>query len=236
MSIFLTAEWRKLAIVNYTVDPELLRAWLPAGVELDLRNGHCYVSLVGFLFLNTRLKGIPVPFHTDFEEVNLRFYVKRRLPGGEVRRGVVFIRELVPKAAITLVANFIYKEHYATVPMQHSFRRENGLLEVTYGWELSGKHSFAVIAEEHAVPMEAGSEAEFITEHYWGYTKLDAATTSEYPVEHPRWEVYPVRDYRIDVDFGKVYGAAFGFLAKEQPASVMLAEGSEIVVKSGGKI
>ena len=36
----------------------------------------CYVSLVGFMFKNTRLLNIPIPFHTDFEEVNLRFYVK----------------------------------------------------------------------------------------------------------------------------------------------------------------
>lgn len=236
MSVFLTAEWRKLVLANYAVDPELLRPRLPAGVELDMRSGTCYVSLVGFMFQNTRLKGIPVPFHTDFEEVNLRFYVKRNLPDGTVRRGVVFIRELVPKAAITLVANVIYKEPYATVPMRHSITNENGQLVVEYGFRLSGEHSFRVGTQTTSLPMEPGSEAEFITEHYWGYTKLDATTTSEYPVEHPRWEIYPVHQYRINVDFGKVYGPEFGFLTNEKPVSVMLAEGSKIVVKGGGKI
>lgn len=74
---FLKAEWRRLALVNYIIDKHLLVKYLPAGTELDLRNGNCYVSLVGFMFINTRLLGLRIPFHKNFEEVNLRFCVKR---------------------------------------------------------------------------------------------------------------------------------------------------------------
>jgi uncharacterized protein len=232
MSVFLSAEWRKLAIANYAVEPSLLASFLPKGTELDLWNNTCYVSLVGFLFLNTSLKGIKIPFHTDFEEVNLRFYVKR-LDHDGTKRGVVFIKEFVPKAALTFVANTFYGEHYQTVPMNHVMVNdaEKGTLKVGYNWKLKEWHSLSVTAD--AVPNDiiAGSEEEFITEHYWGYTKVGSTRTSEYAVEHPRWRVYQVKDYTIDVNFGKLYGDQFTFLNKLKPVSVFLAEGSEIIVR-----
>src|SRR5579875_2618177 len=114
-SPFLTAEWRHLIMAQYEVPAATLAPYLPSGVELDLFRGACYVSLVGFLFDRVRIKGIAIPFHTRFEEVNLRFYVRRTGPDGASRRGVVFIREFVPRAAITLVANALYQEPYATL-------------------------------------------------------------------------------------------------------------------------
>jgi uncharacterized protein len=87
---FLYAEWRKLALFNYTIAPEALQPFMPYGTELDLWNGKCYISLIGFMFKNTRVLGLPIPGHINFEEVNLRFYVKRKV-NGEWRRGVVFI-------------------------------------------------------------------------------------------------------------------------------------------------
>lgn len=229
---FLQAEWRKLAMANYAVKPELLLPFVPAKTELDFWNNSCYVSLVGFMFLNTRVLGIKVPFHVNFEEVNLRFYVRYQ-DAGEWKRGVVFIKEIVPRAALTFVANTLYGEHYETLPMQHTWKTEADRLQVEYRWKKLAWHTFSVEADSNAVPLEARSEAEFITEHYWGYTKINTNKTSEYQVEHPRWEIYPTQNYAIDVDFRKVYGKEFAFLSKEKPASVFLAEGSEIRVKSG---
>ncbi len=120
---FLTAEWRKLAFANYEVSPDMLLPYLPYGTELDLWKDRCYVSLIGFMFQETRLKGIKIPFHVNFEEVNLRFYVKR-WSGKEWRRGVVFIKEIVPKPAIAFVANTLYNENYQSLPMKHSWRTQ----------------------------------------------------------------------------------------------------------------
>lgn len=231
---FLTAEWRKLAMANYAVDSNLLQKFLPAKTELDLWNNTCYVSLVGFMFLNTRLKGIKIPFHVNFEEVNLRFYVRYKHEQ-EWRRGVVFIKEIVPKPALTLVANTVYKEKYETMPMKHIWLNSTDTLDVEYNWKKGIWNSFKVMAHNQPIAIETGSEEEFITEHYWGYTKISDQKTSEYQVEHPRWLVYPTRDYRIEVDYGNVYGNEFSFLSTEKPKSVFLAEGSEIKV-NGGKI
>jgi len=235
-STFLTAEWRKLIMANYVVAEELLQPHLPVGTELDKYGGRCYVSLVGFLFQNTRLKSIPIPFHRTFEEVNLRFYVQHTKPTGESRRGVVFISELVPRFALTLVANTIYGENYGTVPLRHHWEENREERSVRYQWRHRSRwNELQVRAALHPQPIEAGSAEEFFTEHYWGYTKR-VASTSEYEVLHPRWLMYPILQHSIDVDFGALYGSEFTFLSERTPESVLLAEGSEIEVRAGERI
>lgn len=236
MSTFLSAEWRKLILINYAIEEKHLLPYLPAGTQLDTYNGICYVSLVGFMFINTKLKGIPVPFHQNFEEVNLRFYVKHKTKNGAERRGVVFIKEIVPKMMISFVANTLYGEHYETLDMDHSWNERDGLLEVEYKIEKEQWYSMKVIADPASEEIPVSCEAEFITEHYWGYTKLNETETSEYEVWHPRWKVHPVKSYSCDFDFGKVYGSDFAFINDLKPFSVMLAEGSEIKVMEGGKL
>lgn len=233
---FLKAEWRKLAIANYAIDPAILQKYLPAKTELDLWNNTCYVSLVGFMFTNVRVLGIPIPFHRNFEEVNLRFYV-RHYDKGEWKRGVVFIKELVPRAAITFIANTIYKEHYQTVKMNHTWKLDSNPIEIEYTW-FSGKqeNKFQVLAQNTALELIPGSETEFITEHYWGYSKITETKTTEYEVRHPKWKAYDVIDHKIDVRFDLVYGNDFEFLNTQKPFSVMLAEGSEISVEGKRKL
>ncbi|MFN0201967.1 MAG: YqjF family protein [Bacteroidia bacterium] len=229
---FLSAEWRKLAIANYEIDSQVLLPYLPNGTELDIWEGHCYVSLVGFMFVNTKMLGVNIPFHTHFEEVNLRFYVKRK-SGDTWKRGVVFIKEIVPKMMISFVANTLYNEHYETMEMRHTWTETEQGREVEYQWECKENwHTFRVQAEKEAQEIPIGSEAEFITEHYWGYTKINDQKTMEYEVTHPRWLHYPVINHEIHADFGAIYGADFAFLNRLKPASVMLAEGSEITVES----
>ncbi|MCW3162546.1 YqjF family protein [Chryseobacterium oryctis] len=227
---FLKAEWRKLAIINYEINPEILTKYLPEGTELDFYKGKCYVSLVGFMFLNTKLLGLSIPFHRNFEEVNLRFYVKKK-EGNEWKRGVVFIKEIVPKPALSFVANSIYKENYETMPMQNLIHEKDNELLIKYSWKDKTWHSIEVCAENEPLKMEKDSEFEFITEHYWGFTKI-GNTTSEYEVCHPKWNYYRVKNYEIEIDFKKIYGNDFEYLNHQDPISVMLAEGSEIEVKT----
>lgn len=227
---FLKAEWRKLAIINYEINPDILQEYLPEGTELDFYKGKCYVSLVGFMFLNTKLLGLPIPFHRNFEEVNLRFYVKKN-ENGIWKRGVVFIKEIVPKPALSFVANSIYKENYHTMPMKNIIREKDDELLIKYSWKDKSWHSIEIKAETQTQPMEEDSEFEFITEHYWGFTKKEDKT-SEYEVCHPKWDCYQVKEYQLDIDFHKIYGEEFECLNHQIPISVMLAEGSEIEVKT----
>ena len=233
--IFLTAEWRKLILANYQVDKEILLHYLPPHVVLDDWQGKYYVSLIGFMFVNTKLRGYGIPFHGNFEEINLRFYVKYN-SNGIWKRGVVFIKEIVPKPAITFIANTIYGENYQTLRTKHSWETGEEKLAISYAWKNKTWNEIKVVANSKSEEIRIGSEEEFITEHYWGYTKIGQNVTSEYGVEHPRWETYPVIDYHIDVDFAHNYGKEFGFLANTKPNSIMLAEGSAIHVMKGKKL
>ncbi|MEZ5366692.1 MAG: DUF2071 domain-containing protein [Bryobacterales bacterium] len=223
---FLTAEWRSLAMLNYSVEPGLLEPFVPAGLELDLFDGVAYVSLVGFLFLDCRVMGVPVPLHRNFEEVNLRFYVVRRI-GGELRRGVVFLKEIVPRAAIAWTARAFYNEPYTAMPMRHAAEPRR----VGYGWKSSRRwHSFDVDLEGEPALAEEGSEQEFITEHYWGYCAQRDGGCVEYRVDHPRWKIWTVAASTIEVDFAEIYGERFAPSLQASPSSAFVADGSAISV------
>ena len=230
MDTFLTAQWENLIMANYEVEPSILLPYLPKGVELDYFQGKTYVSLVGFLFRKTSIFKVPIPFMGTFEEVNLRFYVVRKV-GNELRRGVVFINETVPNKLVAWVANKLYKEHYIAIPSKHNWAVTREKKEIEYQWKVQSKwNSIKVTASMTKHKMETGSIEEFIYEHYYGYTKVDPEHSIEYKVNHPVWEVNTIADYQIKCDFAASYGNDFEFLNYQEPNSIMLAEGSEVSV------
>ncbi|GAA4044533.1 DUF2071 domain-containing protein [Flavobacterium chungnamense] len=228
---FLTAEWNDLAMFNYEIDPKILENYVPKGTEIDLWNDKCYISLIGFMFENVKVLGIKVPFHINFEEVNLRFYVKR-FENGIWKRGVVFVKEIVPKHAISIVANTLYNEHYQTMKMRNSRTENETSKSFQYEWYKNAKwNSIAMTTEKKAIPIEPNSEAEFITEHYFGYTNYNKDKSIEYAVSHPRWEQLKVIQSKINVDLESIYGNDFKFLQDLVPTSEFLALGSKITIE-----
>lgn len=226
----LLAEWNNIVMANYIVPKEVLLPYLPAKTELDSFGGNCYVILVGFMFLNTKMRGFSVPFHINFEEVNLRFYVIYSDKGIK-KKGVVFIKEIVPRHAISLVAKSIYRQNYVTMNMRHLYQSEGDFFEAQYEWKYKNKwNRLSARAHKKSIPIIPGSHEGFIADHYWGYRKYSDTITYEYEVEHPRWASLKVSNYEVDCDFGEIYGKEFSFLNKADPASVMLIKGSEIRV------
>lgn len=232
---FLEAEWLNLVMLNYEVDPAVLRDRVPVGCELDAWSGHTFISVVGFQFLRTRVLGIAIPFHQDFEEVNLRFYVRRK-NGDEWRRGVVFIRELVPRRAIAMTANYAYGENYLAVPMKHAVQMNDAdaSRSVSYGWKRN-KEWESVTAMFRGEPFYPGdgTEESFITEHYWGYARRGDGRTLEYQVEHPRWRVWRTDQARLSCDAASLYGEEFTTALMRQPRTAFVADGSAVIVRRG---
>jgi uncharacterized protein len=236
--VFLSAEWRDLVMLNYEVDPQLLRDYVPRGTELDSFGGKTYVSLVGFRFLRTKLFGVlPLPFHSDFEEINLRFYVRRR-EGDENRRGVVFIREIVPKRAVALIARLAYGENYARYPMRRLVSADGARKVAQYEWRLRSGQWPRIHGEGEGDPVLAadGSLEQFITEHYWGYSKQNDGGTLEYHVTHPQWRVWHSASGGFEGDAAETYGSACGGALNRPPNSAFIAEGSPVVVFKGRRI
>ena len=227
-------------MLNYEVDPALLVPRLPSGTELDLLHGKAFVSLVGFCFLDTRLWGVPVPFHRNFEEVNLRFYVRRR-EDGRIKRGVVFIQEIVPRRAIAMVARLAYRENYRRLPMSHRIERDSagaraGLV-VEYAWRWGSRwNRMTVRAPGEPQAMVEGSEQQFMAEHYWGYSALPNHGCLEYRVSHEPWRVWNASEARFEGDAAALYGAELGALLDGPPSSAFLAEGSPVSVYTGRRL
>ena len=235
--IFLTAEWRDLVLLNYEVDPGLLLPRVPRGTELDYWNSNAFVSMVGFRFVNTRVFGIRIPLHSNFTEVNLRFYVRRR-EQGEVRRGVVFIREIVPRRAIALVARVFYNENYVTLPMAHEVgRNEDGSVSASYRWRSGRRWSeIRLESQGNPEPLRDGSEEQFIADHYWGYAAQRDGGCVEYQVVHPSWKVWQARQAEFVGDAEQLYGPAFAAALSQRPSSAFLAAGSPVTVMRGRRL
>lgn len=233
---FLTAEWRNLLMANYEIDPGVLKKYLPPHTELDRFHDRHYVSLVGFMFQHTKIGGRSFPFHRHFEEVNLRFYVRCR-EGDQWKRGVVFIKEIVPRRMITLIANTFYKEKYATHTMNHQWKETERGLQVSYEWKVANEWNYlSALAEGKPRVISPESEEAFITEHYWGYTFLNAQGTGVYQVVHPPWKIHRVKEYEVHCNALALYGKEFKEPLSKPPVSIFLAEGSPIQVMPGSKI
>lgn len=223
-------------MANYMVDPAILQKYIPQKTELDFYNGNAYVSLVGFMFMDTKVRGFKIPFHINFEEVNLRFYVRFN-DNGTWKRGTVFIKEIVPKRAISFIANTVYHEKYSTKTMNHFLIEKEDIISLGYHWKHFYKwHKLEADIDKAAFPMQPGSEEEFIAEHYWGYSKYNDNTTFEYNVVHSPWRIHTVKNYNIACDFKVNYGSAFSFLQNASPNSVFMAEGSAISVLEKRKL
>ncbi len=230
MNTFLKAKWQNLIMANYEIEPSYLLPYLPNGVELDYFNGKAYISLVGFLFKNTSIFNIPIPFMGTFEEVNLRFYVVRRVDN-EIRRGVVFINETVPNKLVAWVANKLYKEHYTAIPTQHKWLISHDSKGIKYQWKVKSKwNSIMVNASSEKQKIKKNSIEAFIFEHYYGYTKVNNQRSIEYKINHPSWKINTINNSEIECDFEAFYGKDFRILNNTKPHSIMLAEGSSISV------
>jgi uncharacterized protein YqjF (DUF2071 family) len=232
LAVFLTAEWKDLAVLTYSIDPAALKPHLPPGLHLDQWRGEALVSLVGFRFLGTKILGCPVPFWGSFPEVNLRFYVRRDTSDGG-RRGVVFIKEIVPYRAVSSIARGLYNENYHSAPMAH----QSAAGTADYRWQWEGRENrIAVFARSLATLPDDESLDSFIVEHHWGYSRSRSGDCIEYEVGRRPWRTYPVERFEMDVDVARVYGPEFAAALSRTPISVVLAEGSKISVSFGRRL
>lgn len=222
--IFLSAKWEHLVFVNFEIDPKLLAPYIPTGTKLDFFNGKTYISLVAFLFSNTKTMGVvPAFFHRCFEEINLRFYVIRQ-EKEQTKRGVVFIKEIISKPFMAWIANHLYHENYITMPTSNH-------LDIGHHYEYRwGASNVTVATNGNSLNVKEDSFERWITEHYWGYTQVHKEKTIEYEVKHPVWNLYEVTNHHLNVNFSESFGKEYQEYIQKTPSSVLLAQGSKVTV------
>jgi uncharacterized protein YqjF (DUF2071 family) len=238
---FLTARWTELAMLNFKVPADVIARMAPVGTEPNLFGGTAYLSVVGFMFRDARLFGWRMPGHGRFEEVNLRYYVRREV-GGEVRRGVVFVREIAPRPIVAAVARWVYNESYVTRRMRNEIELAGATPgagdRVGYAWRTGrGRacHWNRVAARVAAAPQlpAVGSLEEFIVEHYWAYVRGRDGLTREYRVAHRPWRVAPAADVVWDCDLEATYDSPLAAYLAAPPVMGMIADGSAVQVFRG---
>jgi uncharacterized protein YqjF (DUF2071 family) len=227
--VFLQAQWRHLVVLNFEIDPEILSPMIPRGVELDNFKGRTLISLVAFEFAGARLLGVPIPFHQLFPEINLRCYVRRRV-NDYLRRGVFFLKEIVPKRAVVLVANWLFNEAFSPAKISHSIDPEGAEFHARLG-----AHRIRLRARRagELTAAAANSEESFVLEHYYAYNVARRGHTLEYQVEHPRWRIWRAEARTLKLDAEEIYGDAIGSALRRAPTSVFIADGSEVRVHTG---
>lgn len=225
---FLTAYWHNLINITYAISPTLLTSYLPKGVTLATKDGKAFVSLVAFSFEETKVKGIKIPFHVNFPEINLRFYVNYK---GKV--AVCFINEFVPKQCIALVANKLYNEPYIAYPMKVSTEVNEKQQELTISHQITKRkqvHRLKAIVSTQSYTPESNTIAHYFKEHDLGLGIDKKGRTLYYRVEHPIWAIYPIKEYIVQMDFEQLYGKPWGILNTLEPLHILVAKGSKIAV------
>jgi uncharacterized protein YqjF (DUF2071 family) len=190
------------------------------------------LSLVAFHFADNRVLGVPIPFAREYDQINLRFYVRRRLEDGGWRRGVVFLRELAPAKPVVAGARFVYGERYDCVPVTARVRPPGAAGtrggRAVYRWrDRHQVHRLAVDFHGPAALPGPGSLEDFLTDRHFGYVSAERATR-EYRVDHPPWRVWPATDARLSHGIADAFGRRFERALDRAPLSAFVAEGSRM--------
>ncbi|MGC4037153.1 MAG: DUF2071 domain-containing protein [Chitinophagaceae bacterium] len=230
MATLLSAHWTNLLTATFEADKSFLQQYVPVGTELDDWNGKYLLSLVAFMFERPSLLGIPSPFYRSFEEINLRFYVKYR-QNNEMRKGVVFIKEIAPSSAIGLTAKLLYKENFISLPMKHEFKKEKHAVKTIYSCKINNEWSYLNMESR---PEETKPEAQtieyFIWNRYWGYTSAGKEKTMEFNISHQPWKIFPAFRFVMGMDIETIYGKQFDKYLKAEPLSAFLMDGGHTKV------
>lgn len=228
----ITAAWTNIAVVTWEVEPDLLAPYVPPTLSLNLRDSMAFVSLVGLQFSNLRVRGVRVPGHQHFDEINLRFYVRKT-----GYQGVTFIREYAPRPLAALMARILYSEPYRAAPVRGRITADEATIVAGYEIDYGGRTSqFSLTGQRPPVRPDNTTLEHFLLEQHWGFTTTRGGQMMRYEVEHPVWHIYPIVSYTLDFDFAAVYGPKWAVLGESEPRSLVLATGSDVTISRPRRI
>jgi hypothetical protein len=188
MVLPLAMGWRHLLFENWAVDPALVSAHLPDDLSVDTHDGDAWLSVVPFINVCVRPRGLPAWTGLRLPELNLRTYVTR---DGEP--GVYFFSLDAQGVASVLGARIFHHlpYYYARISLSWDDGR------VAFGSRRL--HPGDRPAEYEATywptgePFSAPDDdlARFLVERYQFFTQAPDGTLRYTTVEHEPWTLYP---------------------------------------------
>ena len=229
MKLSISSEFRKVALLTYSVPPEVVEKYLPEHTKPDFYNGNCLISIAGFQVPKLKVAGIKMPLLKDFDEIDLQIYVKR-FDGAKWQKGVVVINRIFAHPLGEPLANTFLKTNFLTMPTQAKVDETEEYVRVEYSWQFEEQEQkFWVKSNRLAAPYDKDTEAAFILDRPFGFIKAEDQNY-QYSIKHVDWHLYTVEEYAVDIDFSKQFDPAFNILNNQTPQSVILTEGSTVEI------
>ena len=231
--VLMTARFSEVVAVNFQIDPKVLAPRIPKGLELDFYKGETYVSLVAMMLRDVRVWGIPIHIATGFEELNMRFYVRRK-DGDGYQRGACFIKDYVSSGAAAWILGSLFKADFHKIKMKHDntgFADDGeSVPSVDYRWKV-GDHWNRLRIKARSKVQKTGSDTKvgFILNHNNEYSSRKGKTL-EYRATHPTWTVWDAAQANFTCDVKTLFGQEFEKPLSKRPASVFVASGSDFTI------
>lgn len=187
--------WGDLLFLHWRVPEELLRKHIPAGLDVDTYEGRAFVGVTPFTLWGVRPVFVPpVPFLSEFHEINVRTYVH-----AEGVPGVWFFSLDANSTAAVLGARAFYRLPYfdaridrtregdTTVYSASRTDKEGAPAEFEARWDVGGDQPEA----------EPGTLDFFLTERYCLYA-ADGGKLYRARIHHKPWPLHDakLRSYR----------------------------------------
>ena len=86
-----------------------------------------------------------------------------------------------------------------------------------------------------SLAAEGGLE-QFISEHYWGYSRRRDGRSLEYHVAHEPWRIWRASNAAFEGDGAALYGSDLGGVVARPPRSAFIADGSAVLVYAARRI
>lgn len=177
----LTQSWSRLTYLHWPYDPEVVRPFLPRGIEPDVVAGSTWVGLIPFAMRRLGFLGVRLPYVSNFLETNVRLYGI----DGEGRRSVVFLSLDADRLLPVLAARVGYRLPYVWSSM--TMHRTGD--EFTYATRRRFSGVRSVIRVRVGDAVVADPLDEFLTAR-WGLNFAWYGRTAYAPISHAPWPLH----------------------------------------------
>lgn len=187
MVVPLAFGWRHLLFANWPVDADRIDARLPDALSVQTHDGTGWLTIVPFVNVNVRPRGLPEQAGIPLRELNLRTYVTH-----EGEPGIYFFNLDAQGLLSVLGARLTHHLPYYYARIDAEWTGDRMAFESRRYHPGARPARFAATYRPTGDPFEAdpGSRAEFLTERRRLYTLATDGTVRQTDVSHERFTLY----------------------------------------------